>query len=179
MLWRYPNLTMTWMSSLTNSYGFDFHGKPERTRRLGAYFHGVNGTMYANYSEHRIVPEGDFLNDFIKPEVAARKQAPDYANRVLYSSGELKPVANKIPPSPGHEREWLDCVKSRQKPSCNPEYHCRLDVPVVLSLLSYKLGRSIRFNPETETIIGDKQASDLAVPTYRDPWKFPRQYLQA
>ena len=30
-----------------------------------------------------------------------------------------------------------------------------------------------------ETIVGDKRASELAVPTYRDPWKFPKQYLQA
>jgi len=179
VLFRYPNLTMTWMSSLTNSYGFDFHGKPERSRRLGIYFHGVNGTMYANYSEHRIIPEGDYLTPFIKPEVAARKQAPDYANRVLYSGGELKPVANKLPPSPGHEREWLDCIKSRTQPSCTPEYHCRIDVPLVLSLLSYRLGRSIRFDPETESIVGDKEAAALAVPTYRDPWKFPKQYLQA
>jgi predicted dehydrogenase len=177
VLWRYPGLTMTWMSSLTNSYGFDFHGKPERTRRLGVYFHGVNGTLYSNYGEHRIIPEGDYLNDFIKPEVAARKQAPSYVNRVLYNSGELKPIANRIPASPGHEREWLDCVKSRKQPSCNPEYHCRIDVPIVLSLLSYQLGRSIRFDPQTETIVGDKQAAELAVPTYRDPWKFPTHYL--
>ena len=180
VLFRYPNLTLTWMSSLTNSYGFDFHGKPERSRRLGIYFHGVNGTLYSNYSEHRIVPEGDYLNPFIKPEVAARKQAPDYSKPVLYSSGDLLPVSGdkKIPPSPGHEREWLDCIKSRKQPSCSPDYHCRIDVPIVLSLLSLRLGRSIRFDPETEAIVGDKEAAALAVPTYRDPWKFPAEYLK-
>jgi predicted dehydrogenase len=35
VLWQYPKLTMTWMSSLTNSYGFDLHGEPGRNRRLG------------------------------------------------------------------------------------------------------------------------------------------------
>ena len=82
-----------------------------------------------------------------------------------------------IPASPGHEREWLDCIKSRQQPSCNPAYHVKVDVPLVLSVLSLKLGRSLRFDPKTERIVGDEEAARLAVPTYREPWKFPKQYL--
>ncbi len=158
VLWRYPNCTMTWMSSLTNSYGFDLNdklgenGELERKRRLGVYFHGVNGTMYANYGSFKIIPEGDLMKD---------KQPPP----------------KSIPPSPGHEREWLDCIKTRQQPSASVYYHVRVDVPIVLSLLSLKLGRSIRFDPVQEWIVGDPEAARLAVPTYRDPWKFPKQYL--
>ncbi len=153
VLWRYPNLTMTWMMSLTNSYGFDLHGEPKPQVRVGAYFHGVNGTLYTDYlGNFKVVPEGDLLNG---------KQTPP----------------KSIPPSPGHEREWLDCIKSRQQPSCNPGYHVKVDVPLVLSVLSLKLGRSIRFDPNTERIVGDEEAARLAVPTYRAPWKFPAQYL--
>ena len=32
------------------------------------------------------------------------------------------------------------------------------------------------FDPATEKIVGD-QAARLARPTYRDPWKFPAEYL--
>jgi hypothetical protein len=53
----------------------------------------------------------------------------------------------------------------------------KVDVPIALSLLSYKLGRSIHFDPRTERIVGDSEAARLAVPRYRAPWKFPRQYL--
>jgi hypothetical protein len=55
----------------------------------------------------------------------------------------------------------------------------RVDVSIVLSLLSLKLGRSIRFDPVKETIVGDREAARLAVPKYRAPWKFPAQYLKA
>ncbi len=154
VVWQYPNFTMTWMSSLTNSYGFDFHGAPKRQRRLGIYFHGENGTMYSDYGSFKVVPEGDYLDD---------KSAP--------------PVS--IPASPGHEREWLDCVKTRQQPSCNPNYHVHVDVPILLSLMSLKLGRSIRFDPKKEEIVGDREAAKLAVPKYRSPWKFPEKYLKA
>jgi hypothetical protein len=52
-----------------------------------------------------------------------------------------------------------------------------VDVPIVLSLLSLKLGRSIRFDPVKERIVGDSEAAKLAVPKYRSPWKFPKQYF--
>ena len=52
-----------------------------------------------------------------------------------------------------------------------------MDVPIVLSLLALKLGRTIRFDPKTERIVGDAEAAKLATPKYRPPWKFPTQYL--
>lgn len=153
VLWQYPNLTLTWMMSLTNSYGFDLHGEPKPQTRLGVYFHGVNGTLYADYlGRYKIVPEGDALKD---------KQPPPPS----------------IPPSPGQEREWLNCIKSRQQPSCNVFHHVKVDVPIVLSVLALKLGRSIRFDPKTRSILGDAEAARLSVPEYRAPWKFPKEYL--
>jgi predicted dehydrogenase len=154
VLWQYPGLTMTWMSSLTNSYGFDFEGDPKPQRRLGMYFHGANGTLAADYGTLKLIPEGDKMKGLEAPP-------------------------KSIPPSPGHEREWLDCIKSRQQPSCSVFYHVHVDVPIELSLLSLKLGRAIRFDPATERIVGDAEAAHLAVPKYRAPWKFPRQYLNA
>lgn len=152
VIWRYPNLTMTWMSSLTNSYGFDFLREQKSQRRLGIYFHGVNGTLLTDYSTHQLLPEGDRMKGMETPP-------------------------KSIPPSPGHELEWVESIKSRKQPSCNPEYHVKVDVPIELSVLSMKLGRSIKFDPKTEKIIGDDEAAKLAIPEYRAPWKFPTEYL--
>jgi len=151
ILWQYPGMTMTWMSTLANSYGFDL-GSGTPARRLGIYFHGVNGTMYSNYGMHKIVPEGNRMEGMETPP-------------------------KSIPSSPGHERQWLDCIKTREQPSCSVFYHSKVDVPLVLGNLSYKLGRSIRFDPATERIVGDDAAAKAAVPEYRDPWKFPAEYL--
>lgn len=152
ILWQYPKRTMTWMMSLVNSYGFDLEGEPVPRRRLGIYFHGLNGTLYANYDKHEIVPEGDGMKG---------KEAP----------------MPTIPPSPGHEWEWIDCVKMRQEPSCSVAYHHRIDVPIVLANLALRLGRAIRFDPKSLSIVGDAEAARLAKPTYREPWKFPEEYL--
>ena len=88
---------------------------------------------------------------------------------------EAPPVT--LAPSPGHEREWLDCIKSRQQPSCSVAYHVKVDVPIVLSLLSLRLGRTIRFDPATEKIVGDPEAERMAIPEYQPPWRFPSVYL--
>jgi len=88
----------------------------------------------------------------------------------------LKPPVESIPPSPGHEREWLDSIKTRKAPSCCPDYHCKVDVPLVLANLSLKLGRAIRFDSLAEKIVGDEEAARLAQPEYRAPWKFPAEY---
>jgi predicted dehydrogenase len=152
VIWRYPDLTMTWMSSLTNSYGFDFLREQKSQRRLGIYFHGVNGTLLTDYSTHQILPEGDRMKGMDTPP-------------------------KSIEPSPGHELEWVECIKSGKQPSCNPGYHVKVDVPIELSVLSMKLGRSIKFDPATEKIVGDEEAAKLAVPEYRAPWKFPTEYL--
>ena len=149
--WQYPNLTMTWMMNCANSFAFDVgRGKPDR--RLGIYFHALNGTLFTNYTKHEVVPEGALLKD-------------------------PAPPPESIPPSPGHEREWLDAIKSRKEPSCSVNYHYRIDLAITLANLSYVLGRSVRFDTKAETIVDDKQAVRLARPVYRRPWKFPTEYL--
>lgn len=119
---------------------------------MGIYFHGVNGTLYTDYDSHKVLPEGDRMDGMQTPSPS-------------------------IPPSPGHELEWVECIKSGRQPSCNAEYHVKVDIPIQLSVLSMKLGRSIKFDPLTERIVGDEEAARLAIPVYRDPWKFPGEYV--
>jgi len=151
VLWEFPSMTMTWSMSLVNSFAYDFgRGKP--ARRLGIYFFGLNGTLYANYGMHQVVPEGDFLKD-------------------------PSPPPKSIPPSPGHEREWLDCIKTGKQPSCSVLYHVKIDTAIGLANLSMRLGRTVKFNAKREWFTGDEEAARLSVPEYREPWKFPAQYL--
>ncbi|NLE39159.1 MAG: hypothetical protein GX621_14140 [Pirellulaceae bacterium] len=90
---------------------------------------------------------------------------------------DAKEPEKSVPDSPGHEREWLDCIRSRTQPSCSVDYHHKVNVPIILGTLSLKLGRPIQFDPKTEKIVGDPEAAALCVPEYRTPWKFPTQYL--
>ncbi|MCG3195895.1 MAG: Inositol 2-dehydrogenase/D-chiro-inositol 3-dehydrogenase [bacterium] len=152
VLFQYPNFTLTWSSSIVNACGYSLPG-PEGTRRtLAIVFQGVNATLVTDYSSHDIVPELGLAID---------------------SAG----VPESVPNSPGHYREWLDCLRSRKQPSCHVGYHYKIDVAIQLSLVSLKLGRSVAFDPVTETIPNDPEAQKLVRPIYRKPWRFPDGYL--
>jgi predicted dehydrogenase len=72
--------------------------------------------------------------------------------------------------SPGHHRNFLDCVKSRQATVTPCEIAHRSATPGHLGQIAMLTGRKIRFNPKTEEIIGDPAASRLLGNSMRSPW---------
>ncbi len=82
---------------------------------------------------------------------------------------ELRKV--KLYDSPGHSRDFLDCVKSR-KPTITPVETAHASaVPGHLGLISMLVGRKIRWDAKKERIIDDKEASKLLTRPYRAPYK--------
>ncbi|HPD30423.1 MAG TPA: Gfo/Idh/MocA family oxidoreductase [Phycisphaerae bacterium] len=152
--WQFPKLTVCWWTSLVNSFGFDTQGQPGVHRRRGIYFHGTNGTLIADYGYLKIVPEGDRMEE-----------------------EDVEKVEKVTPDSPGHHREWLDGIRTRTPPSCHVGYHYKVDMAINLGMLSLKLGRSVQFDPVTETIPNDPEAQKHVNPVYREPWRFPAQYV--
>lgn len=155
VVYEFPNYLMTWSNACANSFGFAYQhppfqeeGKTGIGRRLGVAFQGDKGTLLANYGAYHLVSEGDRMVNPTLPEPS-------------------------LPRSPGHEREFLDCIKSRELPSCDVEKHYPLAVALNLGNLSYKVGRKIRWDAEKEEIIGDAEANALLTPNYRSPWTLP------
>jgi predicted dehydrogenase len=73
--------------------------------------------------------------------------------------------------SDDHHRNFLDCVKSR-KPTITPvETAHHSAIPGHLGLISMLVGRKIRWDPVSEKILGDPEASKLLSRPYRHPWK--------
>lgn len=105
----------------------------------------------------------------------------DYGmHEVLPQVPELDPAdppPQVTPPGTVHEHEWLQCIREGRQPSCNVEYHFRVDLPITLGNLAWVLGRSLRFDPAGERILDDPEAERRAEPEYRAPWRFPREYL--
>ncbi|MEY2409262.1 MAG: hypothetical protein QOF48_1932 [Verrucomicrobiota bacterium] len=77
----------------------------------------------------------------------------------------------KLYESPGHWRNFLDCVKSR-KPAIAPvETAHHSAIPGHLGLIAMMVGRKIKWDSKKEMIIGDAEASALLTRPYRAPWK--------
>ncbi len=72
--------------------------------------------------------------------------------------------------SPGHWRNFIDCVKTRQETITPCEVAHRSASPGHLGQISMLLGRKLKFNPDTEEIIGDDAASRMLGNSMRSPW---------
>jgi predicted dehydrogenase len=76
----------------------------------------------------------------------------------------------KLYESPGHERNFLDCVKSRQPTICPVQTGHHSTIPGHLGLISMLTGRKINWSVQHEKILGDPAASELLTRAYRAPW---------
>ena len=96
--------------------------------------------------------------------------------QVYSAKGELGP-SEKLAGSPAngnHERNFLECVKSRQRPNSDVEIGRLSTTLCHLGNISYKLNRDVRFDPKTETFGNDKEANKLLVKEYRAPYGLPK-----
>ena len=69
-----------------------------------------------------------------------------------------------------HTRNFLDCIKSRKEPVSDLESAHRVATVCHLANISLRTGRKIRWDAEKEEILGDAEATDMLVRTYRKPW---------
>ena len=72
--------------------------------------------------------------------------------------------------SNNHRRNFLDCVKTRQKTICPIETAVRSDTICHQDDIAIRLGRKLRWNPEGEKFINDGQANRMLTRPMRSPW---------
>ncbi len=70
-----------------------------------------------------------------------------------------------------HARNFLDCLKSRQKPNADIEEGHRSATMCHLGNISTRLGRSLKWDAATEQVIGDNEANQMLARPYRSPWR--------
>lgn len=73
--------------------------------------------------------------------------------------------------SPGHHREFLDCVRSRRQTITPAETAHRSASIGHLGQIAMLLGRKLRWNPTTETFAGDPTATRMLSTPMRAPWR--------
>lgn len=112
----------------------------------------------------------------------------DYAGTAFYGTegtlvvedgwkvyGPKNEVITSAEPSGGsHPGNWLQCIKSRQRPNADIELG-RLSTTIChLGNISHRLGRDVKFDPKTETFPGDKEANAWLTKQYRAPYTLPK-----
>ena len=71
----------------------------------------------------------------------------------------------------GEQRNFLDCVKSRKDCYFPPEIGQRCFTVAHIGNISMLLGRKLRWDPENEQFVNDKQANRMLSRAMRSPWR--------
>ncbi len=74
--------------------------------------------------------------------------------------------------SPGHHRNWIDCIKSRATPVADIEYGARTVTMIHLGNLAYWHRRPFGWDPE-QWKFADAADMELLDRPRRDPWQLP------
>ncbi len=84
----------------------------------------------------------------------------------------LGPDDDRLPHSPGHHRDWLDCIKSRQLPLADVEKGARTVTVIHLGNLAYWQRTAIDWDP-VEWKFRDTSHHRWLDYERRDPWQLP------
>ena len=165
-LFEFPGFVHSYAIREINGYRGD-------TATRGLVFHGTKGTMLLS-GNYEVLPEmkGDPVNSIPRflghpvggPQASETKPEPwiKAPPAAATGGGEDTMALNK--------RNWIDCMRSRQRPLCDVEDGHHVAVACNLANMSVKLGRSIRWDPDKQVVIGDKEAAALCYRPYREPW---------
>ncbi len=77
-----------------------------------------------------------------------------------------------LPTSDEHHANWLDSVKSRQKPLAPIEIGHRACSTCLLHHIAMKTGRHLKWDPERERFVGDDAANAMLSRPQRSPYTF-------
>jgi len=84
-------------------------------------------------------------------------------------------AAEHVKPSGGsHEKNFLECMKSRKRPNADVELG-RLSTTIChLGNIVTRLGRDVKFDPKTETFGDDREANAYLTKEYREGYGLPK-----
>jgi predicted dehydrogenase len=144
--YEFESFTCTWEHRLYAANNAEKHN-------IGAYFYGTKGTFHMGWQDGwTFYPASG--REAIRHEDPQLDKPDDQNIRGLWA-------------------DFLSCIETGRRPVCDIEIGHRSTNMALLGMLSYKVGRSIRWDGEKEVIIGDPEANKLLKREYRKPWVYP------
>ncbi len=132
---------------------FAENAKPRRGPLLGAIFIGEQCKIEINRNKFVTNPVG-FIKNPPARELAQKWEGAGWVAQ-------------------GHIENWFDCIKSRAKPNADIEIGHRTVTIGHLINIAREVGRTLHWDPSTEQIANDPEASALLDRPRRKGWELP------
>ena len=120
----------------------------------GVKFVGENGTIVTTRSKYHLYPEWDNQ----KKEPKAKEVSFDHSKDSHRD----------------HVDNFLECLKTREKPSCPPEIGKAAALYAHIPNIAARVGETVlEWDDENNRFTNSDKANELITPEYRKPWKLP------
>lgn len=126
--WQYDNFVMSFTNAIVHDWEFG---------RQGTYFFGPNGSLLVHRAGFEIRP---------RPVSAGRGGQVPPPNPLQPRRRPFAENYQNDPDTIAHARDFLDCVKSRQKPVGDIEIGYHSSLPTLLALQAIREGRSFKYD---------------------------------
>ncbi|MDR3634960.1 MAG: Gfo/Idh/MocA family oxidoreductase [Isosphaeraceae bacterium] len=158
VVYDFPGCTLTY--SMRKGNGLKFNG-----HEYGILFCGTDGSLLLDRSGHEIIPEKIILPYGIK---LAQGDRP--LRQIDLKAEQVKAKDDGVPV---HVANFLDCLKTRARPTCDIEIAHRSTNTCHLGNIAYRLGRKLHWDETTETFKNDPEANTLLTREARRGYELP------
>jgi predicted dehydrogenase len=168
-LFQFPDFTAIWSLRETSA------GEPSNSSSF--IFYGTQGSLAISRTGFTVTSDRSIRPEDAVPQFTdggqptggiARSRANEPAK--LWTTNISDNSGNTLQQFQLHVRNFLDCIKSRQQPVSDLASGHRVSTLCHLGNLSLRLGRSLSWDAENDSIRGDEEASKLLERSYRTPW---------
>jgi len=166
--YEYPGFILSYEASMLNGHGVGAHGVGRKyynargpdDRPHGIAFYGTNGAVFADRIGFELYPEPKGssipgLGSTVNPGEGWR------AERTEATAEDATGL---------HVKNFLECVRSRERPVADIEIGHRSTIVPHLGNISIRTGRKLRWDAVKEEIVDDREASALLFRQPRKPW---------
>lgn len=143
----FDDFTLTWEH---RQFGNDHSIKHQP---IGVHFYGTDGVFHLGWTDGWTFYPAD------------GKQPPIHQDAKF--TGEMQDNVPEL------WRDFVDAIEQNRAPACDIQAGHRATTAALLGMLSLKLGRSVRWDGEKQTIPDDPEAAALLRRAYRAPWEYP------
>ncbi|SIO66737.1 Predicted dehydrogenase [Singulisphaera sp. GP187] len=158
VVYDFPGCTLTYSMRKGN-------GLPLNGHDYGILFCGTDGSLLLDRSGFEIIPDKVIL-----PYGIRQAQGDRPLRKIDLEGRKVKGVDGQGP----HIRNFLDCLKSRERPTCDIEIAHRSTNTCHLGNIAFKLGRKLVWDNATESFKNDNEANALLSREPRRGYELPQ-----
>ena len=158
-MFEYDNLTIVWQHRR-------FGPSVDEKYPWGATLYGEKGTLKAGVMSYDFIPADRGAQPIHKDVTYELDQYPE-------DRTEARLERHVAPAIRGHMRDLLANIGSRGRPVADVEEGYISTSCCILANLSMQLGRTLAWDANGQTVVGDDEANRLLRRPYRQPWLHP------